>query len=274
MAYPALSSQNPTDRASFKAYCLRRLGAPVIEVNVEDWQVEDRIDDALQFWFDYHYDGTFLSYYKYQVQQSDITNGYITLPNNIIGAVDLFELGTAYGSGDLFNIRYQIALNDMYTLTSVSMVPYYMARQQLSLLEEILVGKQAIRFNRYDNKLYIDMDWSLAPVGTWIIVKAYAVVDPNQFTDAWSDRFLKAYATQLIKRQLGTNLGKFGKMQMPGGMSFNGLEIFAQADEEIKRMEKELLNMTLPAMDMIGVLALGIMSWPIIQSLLNISGLS
>src|ERR1017187_4624045 len=251
MVYPAISSQNPTDRATFKAYCLRRLGAPVIEINVEDDQVDDRIDDALQFFFDYHYDGTSQCYYKYQITETDKTNGYITLPDNIIGAVDIFDISDQYGVSNMFNIRYQIALNDLYTLTSVSVVPYYMAMTHLSLLAEILVGKQPIRFNRYDNKLYIDTDWSTLN-GSWVCVRAYSVMDPTLYPSVWSDRFLKEYATNLIKRQWGEHLKKFGQMQMPGGIVFNGKEIWNEAQTEITRLEPELLRMTMPATDMIG----------------------
>lgn len=251
MSYPAMSSQNPTNRASFKAYCLRRLGAPVIEINVDDDQVEDRIDDALQFWFDYHYDGTELAYYKYQVTETDRTNGYITLPDNILGAVDIFDVGDQYGVQNMFNIRYQIALNDLYTLTSVSLVPYHMAMTHLSLLQEILVGRQPMRYNRYNNRLYIDTDWSNF-TGSWIIVKAYSVIDPNVYTAAWSDKFLKKYATALIKKQWGENIKKFGNMQMPGGVVFNGQEIWNEANAEITQLEHELSNITLPSLDMIG----------------------
>lgn len=251
MVYPAVSSQNPKDRASFKAYCLRRLGAPVLEINVEDDQVEDRIDDALQFFYEYHYDGTQLQYYKYIITEQDKANGYITLPDNIIGAVDIFDIGDQYGVQNMFNIRYQIALNDLYTLTSVSLVPYYMAMSHLQLLQEILVGRQPLRYNKYDNKLYIDTDWSNF-TGTFVVVKAYSVMDPTTYTAIWSDRFLKEYATQLIKRQWGEHLKKFGQVQMMGGVVFNGQQIYNEAQTEITRLEHELMRITLPATDMIG----------------------
>jgi len=251
MAYPALSAKNPTDRASFKEYCLRRLGKPVIEINVDDDQVEDRIDDALQYWFEYHYDGSETQYYKYQITDQDRINGYITLPDNIIGAVEIFDISDQYGVQNMFNIRYQIALNDLYTLTSVSLVPYYMAMQHLSLLAEVLVGKQPIRYNKYNNQLHIDTDWSNF-TGSWVMVKAYSVIDPDQWTAAWSDRFLKEYGTQLIKRQWGEHLKKFGGMRMPDGTILNGKEIWDEANQEITRLEHEMSRMTMPAMDMIG----------------------
>tara|TARA_R110000822_G_scaffold5031_5_gene21787 strand:+ start:7673 stop:8416 length:744 start_codon:yes stop_codon:yes gene_type:complete len=244
----------PTSRVEFKAYCLRKLGAPVIEINVDDDQVDDRIDEALKYYWDYHFDGTERTYYKHQVTQEDVTNTYITLPENILGAVGIFAVGDpSVRSGDLFNIRYQIALNDLYTLTSVSMVPYYMAMEHLSLLTEMLVGKQPIRFNRHTDKLYIDMDWSTFKIGEYLLVEAYQVVDPEEYTDAYGDRWLQNYATALIKRQWGAHLTKFTGLQLPGGVSFNGEKILDDATAEINKMEDEMISSySLPILDMIG----------------------
>jgi hypothetical protein len=244
----------PTTRATFKAYCLRKLGAPVIEINVDDDQVEDRIDEALKYYWDYHFDGTERVYYKHQVTETDITNKYITLPENIIGAVSIFNVGDpSIRSDDLFNIRYQIALNDLYTLTSVSMVPYYMAMEHLSMLTEMLVGKQPIRFNRHTDRLYVDMDWNSFNAGQFLLVEAYQVVDPETYTDAYGDRWLQNYATELIKRQWGANLTKFTGMQLPGGVSFNGEKILDDATAAIAKMEEEMISSySLPILDMIG----------------------
>lgn len=252
MAYPGMGPGNPTSRPTFKAYCLRRLGAPVMEINVEDDQVEDRIDDALQYFFDYHYNGTSEEFYKYQITDTDKVNGYITLPDNILGAVDIFPVSDSFGMGDMFNIQYQIALNDLYTLTSVSLVPYYMARQHLSQIEEVFVGKQSFRYNRYQNRVYIDTNWSILHSGQFLVIKAYQVIDPTQFTAMWSDRFLKEYATQQIKRQWGEHLKKFGNLTTAGGVVFNGQQIWNEADARIKEMEADTLRNTMPAMDMIG----------------------
>ena len=244
----------PTSRSEFKEYCLRALGKPVISINVDDDQVEDRIDEALKYYGDYHFDATEKIYYKHQVTSTDITNKYIRLPENIIGAVNLFSIGDpSVRSDDLFNIRYQIALNDLYTLTSVSLVPYYMVMQHLSVIQELLVGKQPIRFSRHRNLLHIDMDWNTITAGEYFIVECYQVIDPEVYTDVWGDRWLARYATQLVKRQWGNNLKKFGGMQMPGGVTFNGQQIYDEADAEIKKMEEEMiLNYSLPVMDMIG----------------------
>ena len=196
----------PNSRATFKENCLRRLGKPVIEINVDDDQVEDRIDEAIKYFWDYHFDGSDKVYYKHLVTEEDKTNRYITLPDNIIGAVNIFEIGQALNTNNLFNIRYQIALNDLYTLTSVSMVPYYMAMQHVQFLEQMLVGKQPMRYNRHNNKVYIDMDWSIINAGDYVIIEAYEVLDPEVYTKAWNDRWLLRYASCLIKQQWGNNL--------------------------------------------------------------------
>ena len=243
----------PVDRASFKEYCLRRLGKPLNEINIDDDQLDDRIDDALQYFWDYHFSGSEKTYYKYPVTAQDKTNRYITMPDNIIGVVNLFEIGQALNTNNLFNIRYQIALNDLYTLTSVSMVPYYMALQHVQFLEQLLVGKQPIRYNRYVNKLYVDMDWNIVNVGDYIIVEAYQVVDPNVYTKVWTDRWLARYSTCLIKQQYGTNLKKYGSMPLPGGITFNGQKIYDEATEERAMLEKEMImSYSLPVTDMIG----------------------
>jgi hypothetical protein len=244
----------PTTRAQFKEYCLRKLGKPVIEINVDDDQVEDRIDESIKYYWDYHFDGTELIYYKHQITQSDIDNKYITLPENILGAVSIFSIGDpAVSSDDLFNIRYQIALNDLYTLTSVSMVPYYMTMEHLALVQELLVGRQPIRFNRHTDKLIIDMDWTSLDVGSYLLVQAYQVVDPETYTDAYGDRWLQNYATAKIKYQWGANLTKFSGMQLPGGVTFNGEKIMDDALAEINKMEDEMMSSySLPVLDMIG----------------------
>jgi hypothetical protein len=225
----------------------------VIEINVEDDQVEDRIDEALKYYWDYHFDGTERIYYKHQVTSNNISDGYIVLPENIIGAVRIFDVSGSMVTNNIFDIRYQIALNDMYTLTSVSMIPYYMAFQHIQLLEQLLVGQQPIRYNRHNDRLYVDMNWDKVNVGGFIIVEAYQVLDPDVYTDAWSDRWLTRYATALIKKQWGTNLTKFTGMQLPGGVQFNGDKIYNDAVAEIEQMEKDMAtSYSLPAFDMIG----------------------
>ena len=243
----------PSSRSTFKEFCLRRLGKPVIEINVDDDQVEDRIDEALQFYWDYHYDGTERTFYKWAITASDKTNGYVTVPENIIGIINLFDIGDAVNTNNLFNIRYQIALNDLYTLTSQSMVPYYMAMQHIQMLEELLVGKQPLRYNRHTDRLYIDMDWDKFADGDYLIAEAYQVIDPDTYADVWKSNWLQKYATALIKRQWGSNLSKFEGMQLPGGLTFNGAKIYDDANAEIERMEQEMnTNYGGIVMDMIG----------------------
>lgn len=244
----------PTTRAEFKEYVLRRLGKPVIEINIDEDQLDDRIDDALKYYIDYHFDGVEETYYKYQVTSTDITNKYITLPSNIVGAVDIFNIADpAIGINDMFNIRYQIALNDLYTLTSVSVLPYYLVRTHLSLIQELLVGKWPMRYNRHINRVYIDTDWSGIPEGAWLVVKAYKVIDPDTYAGVWSDQWFKRYATALVKKQWGENLKKFIGMQLPGGIQFNGQQIWNEANDEIQQLEHEMIHTySLPVTDMIG----------------------
>lgn len=244
----------PTSRSEFKAYCLRKLGAPVIEINVDDDQVDDRVDEAFRYWWDYHFDGSDKIYYKQQITEQNKTDKYITLPENINGVVRIFPIADPIvRSDDLFNIRYQIALNDLYTLTSVSMVPYYMVMEHLALVSELLVGQQPIRYVRHKDRLYVDMDWNSMRVGEFLLVEAYEVVDPDVYTDAYGDRWLQNYCTALIKRQWGSNLTKFTGMSLPGGVQFNGEKIYNDAVDEIAKLEQEMISSySLPVSDMIG----------------------
>lgn len=243
----------PTSRQEMVDYCLRKLGAPVLDINVDPDQIDDRIDEALRYYWDYHFDGSDKIYYKHQVTDVDKANKYITLPTNIIGAVNVFQISDPMiRADDLFNIRYQIALNDLYTLTSVSMIPYYMVMQNLSLISEMLVGKAPMRYNRHKNILYIDMDWNNIMTGEFFLVEAYEVIDPAVYTAVWGDRWLLNYVTAKIKYQWGSNLTKFIGMQLPGGVQFNGEKILSDAEREIAKMEQEMItSYSLPVLDMI-----------------------
>ena len=244
----------PTTRSAFKSYCLRRLGEPVIDINVDDEQVEDRIDDALKYYQDYHFDGTERVLVKHVVTSSDKTNGYITLSDSVIGVNRILDIGQAAQSSNLFNIRYQLHLNDLFDLSAASFVPYVTAMRHVESLEEIFVGKKPIRYNRHINRLHIDMDWTGdINTGEYIIVDAYQIVDPNTYSEVWSDRWLSRYATALIKKQWGSNLTKFEGMQLPGGLTFNGAKILDDAESEIQKLEEEMIiNYSLPVQDMIG----------------------
>ena len=243
----------PTSKATFKEHCLRRFGKPVIEINVDEDQIDDRVDEALDYYADYHFDGFEHTYYKHQVTDTDKTNKYITLPDNIIGVVDLFDIGDATSTNNLFNVRYQIALNDLYDLSRYELVPYYMNFQNIRMIEEILVGKQRLRFNRHLNQLHIDMGWDRLNTGDFIVCKAYKVIDPDTYTDVWKDRWLLRYAACLIKLQWGSNLTKFEGMQLPGGVQFNGAKLYDDAFAERQQLEEEIQsNYVYPPEDMVG----------------------
>jgi hypothetical protein len=238
-------------REEFGEYCLRALGKPVININVHADQLEDRIDEALGKYAEYHFDGTEHVYMKHQVTAQDKINKYIEIPDNIVGAVKIFPLqGTATTGGDIFDVRYQIAMNDLYNLTTVSIVPYVMTMTRLNEMNELLVGQIPVRFNRLAGKLWLDMDWNKVPLGHYIIIEAYQLVDPEEFADVWNDSWLKHYATAVIKKQWGANLSKFANMQLPGGISLNGREIQQEAKSEISELEEQLkTNYTMPLLD-------------------------
>ena len=243
----------PSSRSAFKELCLRRLGKPVIEINVDDDQVEDRIDQALAYYQDYHFDGVEKTFLKHVVTQTDIDNQYIDIPNTTIGVINIFDIGDATSTNNLFNIRYQIALNDLYDLSRYDLVPFYMNFMNIRMIEEILVGKQPIRYNRHVNKLHIDMDWKKLNVGDFIVAHVYNKVDGDTYTDLWGDRWLAEYTTCLIKYQWGSNLSKFTGMQLPGGVQFNGADILSQAQIEKDKLEQEMLSSySLPVHDMTG----------------------
>lgn len=244
----------PQNRKQFKEFCLRKLGEPVIEINVAPEQVEDRIDEALQFYTEFHFDGVEKTYYKYQLQPADIQNRYIKLPDNIIGAIRMFPIGDpAISSDNLFNIRYQIALNDLYTLTSQSMVPYISVLEHLRLFEELLVGEQPIRFNRKNGLLYLDQDWNSVTVGMYVLIEAYKVVSPEVYPKIWQDMWLQRLATSYIKKQWGENLSKYNGIALIGGIQFNGQQLFAAAMQDIDILEKKISDdLSMPLENFVG----------------------
>ena len=243
----------PVSRHEAKEYCLRQLGKPVIQINVDDTQVEDRIDEALNVYWNYHFDGVEKTYYKYELTQTDIDNKYIVMPDNIIGVVHLFPIGQSLTSSKLFDIRYQIALNELYSIANVSMVPYYQTMMHIQLIEQLIVGLQPIRYNKHSNRLFLDMNWDLVESGDKIVVEAYQVVNPNVYPDVWKDVWFLRYLTCLIKLQWGSNLKKYQNLEMPGGIVFNGQQIYNEAMAEKKELEQELIDTwSMPAMLMIG----------------------
>lgn len=242
----------PATRAQFIDWCLRRLGAPVIQINVDNDQIEDRVDEALLYWYDYHFDGSYRVLIKHQVTADDKSNGYIQMDQDVNGVIDLLPVSTSSASS-LFNIEYQIRMSDAYTRSPSRGLHYYITQLHLSTLNELYVGKQPFRYNRHVNKLYIDMGWDNIATGNYLLIEAYKITDPEVFADAWADRWLQRYATALIKKQWGEHLKKFDGVQLIGGIQFNGQQIYTEAVEEIKELEEQMIySYSLPNMDMMG----------------------
>ena len=248
---------SPTSRQTLKDYALRRLGSPVVQINVDDSQIEDRLDDALQFFAEYHFDGVEKFYFKHQVTDTDITNGYIDMDgvdDSVISVVRLFQFSDS--TVNMFDVRYQIALHDFYGLrTGISNIAYYdNVKRHLAMLQQILDPEKAIRFSRVTNRLHVDMDWSEeVNAGDFLVIEAYAVLNPDTYPEIYNDRLLKQYFTAQVKRQWGSNLSKFENITLPGGVQFNGSQIYDQAQQEIEKIEEEVqLKYELPPNFMVG----------------------
>jgi len=231
-----------TSRTGLIDHAMRALGAPVIEVNVDEDQVEDRIDDALQYYQEYHSDAIIKTYLKHQLSADDIANSFITIPDSITSITRLLD----FGSGSVekfFDVEYNMRLQDMYsfnTMANSNVIDYSMRAQNLALLDHVINSTELLRFNRHMNKLHIDEGFGDLQVDDYIVVEAYQIVDPQTYTDVYNDMFLKKYVTALIKRQWGQNMSKFEGMQLPGGVTMNGLQIYQDAVEEINKLEEEM----------------------------------
>ena len=268
----------PTTKSTFKEYCLRNLGKGVIDINVSDDQADDRIDEALQYFAQYHYDGIEKVYLKHQITQEDVdrskTNetstatdskdssitasfsegkGFIPMPSAVVSVIQIFPFDNV-ATNNMFDIRYQLRLNDLYDFSSTSVLHYQMTMEHLDFLSHILVGEKPIRFNQHQNRLYIDMDFENdIDVGEYLIIECYRKIDPNSYTDIYDDIYLKRYATALIKRQWGANLSKFNGVAMLGGVTMNGETIYSQAQEEIEKLEEQIqLSFETPIDYMVG----------------------
>ena len=270
----------PTSKSTFKSYCLRALGDGVIDINVSDDQADDRIDEALQYFAQYHYDGIEKMYLKHLITSDEVTrarsdtsatatdtvddsitatwkegNNWIPLPNAVVSVLRVFPFTDTGGGSNMFDVKYQLRLNDLYDLSSTSVIQYQMAMDNLDLIEHILVGETPIRFNQHQNRLYVDMDWEndVTADQDYMIIECYRKLDPTTYTDVYDDIFLKRYATSLIKRQWGANLSKFSGIQMLGGVEMNGADISSQAVEELTTLEEEIkLAYELPLDYMVG----------------------
>ena len=260
----------PTTKATFKEYCLRALGKPVIDINVDDDQVDDRIDEAVQYFAQYHVDGVERMYLKYLVTAADITrmttdtdesvtdnsvtttyeraDNFLVVPSSVISVVNVFPLSDR-ANLNMFDVRYQLRLNDLYDFSSTSIVHYEMTMRHLDFLDHILVGEKPMRFNHLSNRLFIDMDWGTdIKAGEYLIIEVFRKLDPDTYTDIYDDIYLKRYATALIKRQWGQNLSKFNGTTMLGGVTLNGPELFSTAIAEQQKLEEEIrLNYEEPA---------------------------
>ena len=245
----------PGSRQELADYCLRALGAPVVEINIDDDQLGDRIDEAFQFYREYHSDATIRRYRKHQVTATDVSNEYFDIPETFIHISRVLPFQVTGGAGD-FNVEYQIMLNDIYDLRGPNSVLHYaMSQQHLALVDTLFDGKdQTVRFNRHMNRLFIETRWGTdVKAGEFVIIEGYETVDPATFTDVYNDIFLKKYLTALIKRQWGTNLKKFGGLQLPGGVEINGQQIYDEANEEIKEIEEQMQSRyEMPPLDFMG----------------------
>ena len=289
----------PNTRASLKEYCLRSLGKPVIDINVDEDQVEDRIDEALQYFAQYHTDGVERMYLKYKVTADDVTRltkkksfnadekgtvaenieleegtntleegagdliqetgsalltedsslvrtvyeetqNYLIVPDSVISVINIFPLSDR-ANLNIFDVRYQLRLNDLYDFSSTSIVHYEMTMRHLDFLDHILVGEKPLRFNQLSNRLYIDMDWAedISP-DEYLIIECYRKLDPSSHSNIFDDLYLKRYTTALIKRQWGQNLSKFSGTAMLGGVTLNGPELFSTAISEQQKLEDEI----------------------------------
>ena len=255
---------NPTTRETLKQYALRALGKPVIEINVDDDQLEDRLDEALQYYSQYHYDGIRRTYLKYKltaadkirlkapiptsesVTQDSVTttwyeqDNYLVVPETVVAVVNIFPFSDK-ANMNLFDVRYQLRLNDLYDFASTSIINYDMVLRHLDFLDQILVGMKPIRYQQHDNRLYVDMDWTNdLETDEFLIIECYRKLDPDSFPNVYNDIWLKRYVTAQIKRQWGSNLSKFNGVTMIGGVTLNGEKIFTEAQTEIEKLEKEI----------------------------------
>lgn len=231
----------PSSRSELKSWCLRKLGEPTIKVNVADSQVEDRIDEALQYFTEYHFDGVEKVYYKHVVTADDITNEYITVPENIIAVTNVFSLNDAMNTNNIFDIRYQARLSDVHYFSNTFLQYYDQTKRHINLVNQILSPAETIRFNRHTDRIGIDAEWGTDILaGNYIIFETYRTLDPETYTDIYNDIFLKQYVTELIREQWATNLSKYDQISLPGGVTFNASEMRSLAQENLTKLREEM----------------------------------
>ena len=276
----------PSTRGELIDYCKRQLGAPVLEINVADEQIEDIIDDAVQFFQERHFDGVYQSYRKYAITQEDIDRGqamttgvglttttaeatiagtattfsyeensnYLQVPPEVIGVTKIFHFdGSNTITNNMFSVKYQLFLNDIYYWGTTELLSYAMVKTFLEDINFLLTTEKQIRFNKRQDRLYLDIDWGSVSVGDYLVIDCFTLLDPSSYTRVWNDSFLKPYATALIKRQWGQNMSKFQGVKLPGGIELNGIEMYEQAEKELERIRENMSNTyELPPLDMIG----------------------
>jgi len=231
-----------TSKALLKEYCLRRLGHPVIEINVDEEQCDDRVSDALQYFAEYHFDGVEKVFLKHTITQDDIDNEYIPMADPVISVVRVLPIPNfnAFQTG-FFNEEFQLRIQDLNTFTGSSLINWQMSLQNWSMVDHLFTVTPTIHFNRKQNKVYLETNWAdKFSVGDILIVEAYRILDPTTYTEIYDDMFLKKYTAALIKRQWGENLKKFEGVQLPGGVTLNGKTIYDEAVEEIVKIEDEM----------------------------------
>jgi|TARA_E500000318_G_scaffold30003_2_gene29845 hypothetical protein len=276
----------PTTRQQLIDYCLRKLGAPVLEINVDDDQIDDLVDDAIQLFNERHFDGVERMYLKYKITQDDINRGkaggtdgvgivtttgtstivgtattfnfyensnYIQVPDSVVGVEKIFKFDTSSISGGMFSIKYQLFLNDLYYFNSVELLQYSMTKSYLEDIDFLLTTDKQIRFNKRQDRLYLDIDWSSQEADNFLVIDCYRALDPSSFSQVFNDSFLKLYLTSLIKRQWGQNLIKFKGVKLPGGIELNGREIYEDAERELESIRQKMTSeYELPPLDFIG----------------------
>ena len=278
----------PSTRQGLIDYCFRKLGAPVLEINVDDDQVDDLIDDALQLFNERHYDGVERMFLKYKLTQEDLdrgkaqgtsevgivtttgqstnvsglgtvtsnfyeTSNFIQVPDAVVGIEKIFKFDSSTISGGMFSIKYQLFLNDLYRFNSVDLLQYSMTKTFLEDIDFLLTTDKQIRFNKRQNRLYLDIDWKAQEVDSYLIIDCYRALDPTEFTKVFNDPFIKLYLTSLIKRQWGQNLIKFKGVKLPGGIELNGREIYEDAERELENIrQRMMLEYETPPLDFIG----------------------
>tara|TARA_X000001036_G_scaffold281740_1_gene261663 strand:- start:3494 stop:4336 length:843 start_codon:yes stop_codon:yes gene_type:complete len=277
----------PASKSELINYCKRQLGAPVLEINVADEQVDDLVDDAIQYFHERHFDGVVQTFLKYKITQTDIDRGqgkktdsnvgivtttgistvgitstfsyeensnYIQVPTAVIGVNKIFKFdGSQTTTNSMFSVKYQLFLNDVYNFNSTEILSYAMVKRYLEDIDFLLNTEKMIRFNQRQDRLYLDIDWGSVSEGDYIILDCYRLLDPNDFTRVYNDSFLKKYLTALIKKQWGQNLIKFQGVKLPGGIELNGRQIYDDAQKDLDVIREQMSNTyELPPLDMIG----------------------